>query len=56
MMLLIKILSTNIWFAKQLAKTASEASNATQIPDWMAQQYRDQRNAQLGTNVNSLLG
>lgn len=41
---------------EQLAKTAAEASNATQIPDWMAQQYRDQRNAQLGTNVNSPIG
>lgn len=41
---------------EQLAKTASEASNATQIPDWMAQQYRDQVNAQLGTNVNSPVG
>lgn len=41
---------------EQLAKTASEASNATEIPDWMAQQYRNNVNAQLGTNVNAPIG
>lgn len=41
---------------EQLAKTASEASNATQIPDWMQQQYRSNMAAQLGNNVNSPIG
>lgn len=41
---------------EQLAKTASEASNATEIPDWMAQQYRNNVNAQLGSNVNAPIG
>lgn len=41
---------------EQLAKTASEAAGATQIPDWMQQQYRSNLSAQLGTNVNSPIG
>lgn len=41
---------------EQLAKTASEASGATQIPDWMQQQYRSNVSAQLGENVNAPIG
>lgn len=41
---------------EQLAKQASEAASATEIPDWMAQQYRNNVNAQLGSNVNSPIG
>lgn len=39
-----------------LAKQASDAATATDIPDWMKQQYRNEVNAQLGTNVNSPIG
>ena len=40
---------------EQLAKQASEGACGN-IPDWMQQQYRDQANAQLGSNVNSPVG
>ena len=42
-------------FQEQLAKQASEGAGGN-IPDWMQQQYRDQANAQLGSNVNSPVG
>jgi hypothetical protein len=41
---------------EQLAKQASEVASAQEIPDWMQQQYRNNVNAQLGTNVNSPIG
>lgn len=39
-----------------LAGQALQGSTATQIPDYMRQQYLDQVNAQLGTNANAPIG
>lgn len=41
---------------EQLASEASRNATATQIPDWMAQSYRNSVNSQLGQNVNSPIG
>lgn len=41
---------------EQLAKQASAAAGATDMPDWMKQQYRNEVNAQLGSNVNAPIG
>lgn len=41
---------------EQLAKQASEASSATNIPEYMRKQYADTVNAQLGTNAYSPIG
>jgi len=41
---------------ENLAGIASEGSNATQMPDWMRQQYLSDFNSQLGTNAGSPMG
>jgi hypothetical protein len=41
---------------ENLASQASQGMNATEMPEWMTRQYRDELKANLGTNVSSPIG
>lgn len=41
---------------ENLAGIASQGANATQMPDWMRQNYLNEFNSQLGTNAGSPMG
>jgi hypothetical protein len=41
---------------ENLAEQASQGMNATEMPDWMSRQYRNELKSNLGTNVGSPIG